>query len=56
MAEDTSWFNSEEWQAKEREADEDFANGRFDIVNTIDELSKLFHKKEKEIKRGINNG
>lgn len=49
MTEDTSWFEDEEWQVKEREADNDFKRGAFDKVDTIDELSALFDAKEKEI-------
>lgn len=44
-----SWFLTEEWQAKEREADNDFKCGAFDTVDTIDELLALFDAKEKEI-------
>jgi len=33
-----AWFWSPEWQAMEREADEDFAAGRILVCNSIEEL------------------
>ncbi len=45
--EDESWFWSDEWQAKEREADEDFNAGRFVKANTIDEVLAILNAPEK---------
>lgn len=44
MTEDTSWFFTEEWQAKEREADEDFKNGRYTEFDTVEELIEFLHR------------
>jgi hypothetical protein len=33
-----AWFWSREWQAKEREADEDYAAGRFDRFENDDDF------------------
>lgn len=35
---DQAWFWTDEWQEKEREADEDFANGRFESYDSVDEF------------------
>lgn len=45
-------FDAEDELLKEAEADDDFKNGRFDIVNTAEELKALFEKKEREIEEG----
>lgn len=45
------YFDTEEWQAKEHEADEDIKAGNFDTVNTIDELTALFNAQEEEIRK-----
>jgi len=37
---DQLWFWSREWQAKEREADEDIAAGRIKTATSADELLK----------------
>jgi bifunctional DNA-binding transcriptional regulator/antitoxin component of YhaV-PrlF toxin-antitoxin module len=37
---DQLWFWSPEWQKKEREADEDIAQGRFKESTSVDELLK----------------
>jgi bifunctional DNA-binding transcriptional regulator/antitoxin component of YhaV-PrlF toxin-antitoxin module len=33
-----AWFWTEQWQAREREADEDIANGRITTHETVDDL------------------
>jgi hypothetical protein len=35
---DQAWFWTSEWQAREREADEDLAAGRYDDFETIDDF------------------
>lgn len=37
---DQLWFWTKEWQQKEREADEDIAQGRLKQFETVDELLK----------------
>ncbi|MFH2056302.1 MAG: hypothetical protein ABIJ61_10120 [bacterium] len=44
--EDTSWFLTEEWQAKEREADEDIRLGRYEGANTVEELFAILDEQE----------
>ena len=48
MAEDVSWFFTEEWQIGERKADEDLACGRFKDFNTIDELLAFLHAEKQK--------
>ena len=48
IAEDVSWFFTEEWQIGERKADEDLACGRFKDFKTIDELLAFLHAKKHE--------
>ena len=43
--EDTSWFFTEEWQIKEKEATRDFDQGDFDVINSVNELLTLFDEK-----------
>ena len=43
MAEDTSWFEDEEWQKGERKADEDLKKGRYKDFDTIEELIEHLH-------------
>ncbi len=38
IVEDESWFWTEEWQAKEKRADDDFESGRFQKFKNIDDL------------------
>jgi hypothetical protein len=47
IEDDTSWFSDPEWQAMEREIDEDFANGRFNRVNSVEELLALLDGQKK---------
>ena len=42
------WFWTEEWQAGERAADEDIANGRYQEFKTVDELLSYLDGLEKE--------
>ena len=46
--EDESWFWTEEWQAGERKADEDLAEGRFTDFETVDELIAHLHAEREE--------
>lgn len=48
---DESWFWSEEWQAGEREAEEDFKAGRYEDFDTIDSLITYLHAENKKQKR-----
>jgi len=48
---DTSWFYTDEWQAKEKEADLDFECGNYSSVETMDDLLAIFDVQEKEIKK-----
>jgi len=47
----TNWFLSDVWMADELEVDEDIRNGKYDVVNTVDELLALFDAQEEEIKK-----
>ena len=38
-----AWFWTEEWQAKEREADKDLAEGRYSDFEDLDALMKDLH-------------
>jgi len=38
-----AWFWTKEWREKEKEADEDFKNGRFKEFNGLDDLLKDLH-------------
>ena len=38
MKEDFSWFYSDEWQAMEDEADEDYRAGRMKSYDSVDDL------------------
>lgn len=38
MQEDLSWFYSDEWQAMEDEADDDYREGRIKSYDSVDEL------------------
>ncbi len=49
LSDDPNWFIADYWMAHEREADEDIENGRFDTVNTVEELLAFFDAQEKEI-------
>ena len=42
------WFWTEEWQAGERKADEDIAQGRYSEVETVEELLVYLDGLEKE--------
>jgi hypothetical protein len=50
IEDDTSWFSAPEWQAMEKEIDEDFANGRFNRVNSVEEFLALLdgHNKRQD--------
>lgn len=48
---DESWFWTEEWQAGEREAEEDFKAGRYQEFDTIDSLITHLHAEKKKQKR-----
>lgn len=41
---DQEWFWTPEWQKMEREADEDFAAGRFTVYNSADEFFDAMDK------------
>jgi hypothetical protein len=44
IAKEDEWFWSEEWQQKEREADEDIANGNVYRFNTAEEAISELHR------------
>ena len=44
ILDDQSWYWTPEWQAAEREADEDMAAGRIHRYNNVDELIKSLHE------------
>lgn len=48
---DQSWFWSDEWQAGEREAQEDLKHGRYRDFETIDELLAFMNGKKKKASR-----
>lgn len=54
MSEDTSWFDDEEWQKGEREADEDLKKGRYKDFITMKELLKQLHR-ERARKKNMRN-
>ena len=43
---DQSWYWTSEWQAAEKEADEDIAAGRVHQFNNVNEAIKFLHKQE----------
>lgn len=49
--ESNAWFWSEEWQAGEREADEDISNGRYKKFTTVNELLGYLDGLEEEESR-----
>lgn len=44
VAPEDEWFWTPEWQQKEREADEDMANGRYKTYNSAKELIADLHR------------
>jgi AbrB family looped-hinge helix DNA binding protein len=44
-----AWFWTPEWQAREREADEDIAAGRFDRYESDEELLAAFKERMKPL-------
>lgn len=40
---DQAWFWTERWQQMEREADEDFAAGRFESADSLEELIEILN-------------
>lgn len=48
---DESWFWTEEWQAGEKEAEEDFKAGRYQEFDTIDSLLTYLHAEKKKRQR-----
>jgi hypothetical protein len=51
MAEDTSWFEDEEWQKGERKADEDLKEGRYKDCSTAEELIEHLHRERARKKK-----
>lgn len=43
---DQAWFWTREWQAKEQEADEDLAAGRYKDYDTVDDLLEDLHRED----------
>jgi len=41
---DQSWYWTPEWQAAEKEADEDFSSGRVHRFENVDEAIKFLHQ------------
>lgn len=44
ILDDQSWYWTPEWQAAEKEADEDIAAGRVHCYDNVDELTKSLHE------------
>jgi AbrB family looped-hinge helix DNA binding protein len=41
-----AWFWTPEWQAREKEADQDLYAGRYDEFDTLDDLLKDLHRED----------
>ena len=48
---DKGWHLLDLWMDDEREADDDIRNGRFDTVNTVEELFALFDGQKEKSKK-----
>ena len=46
--ENQEWFWTPEWQAAEKEADEDITAGRVHHYNSIDEMLRALHKRREK--------
>jgi len=43
---DQAWFWTPEWQAREKEADQDLYAGRYEEFDTLDDLLKGLHRED----------